>query len=94
MSCDCRNDTEMWQTSEGVHLDVRGLEPPQPMVKILGLIDSGKAGDLLIVHLDREPIFLYPELDDRGWSHEIVAAACGDPACGDEVRLQLTRMRP
>jgi hypothetical protein len=46
------------------------------------------------VHLDREPIFLYPELDDRGWAHEIVAAACGDPACEDEVRLQLTRLRP
>ncbi len=94
MSCDCRNGAEMWQTSEGVHLDVRGLEPPQPMVRILGLIDSGEAGDVLIVHLDREPIFLYPELDDRGWSYEIVAAACGDPACEDEVRLQLIRMRP
>ncbi len=94
MSCDCRNGAEMWQTSEDVHLDVRGLEPPQPMVRILGLIDSGEAGDVLIVHLDREPIFLYPELDDRGWSYEIVAAACGDPACEDEVRLQLIRMRP
>ena len=41
MNCDCRNGTEMWRTSEGFHLDVRGLEPPQPMVKILGLIDSG-----------------------------------------------------
>lgn len=93
MGCDCRNGAEMWQTSEGVHLDVRGFEPPQPMVRILGLIDSGEAGDVLIVHLDREPIFLYPELDDRGWSHEIAAAACGDPACEDEVRLRLIRMR-
>ncbi len=92
MSCGCRDGAEMWQPPEGVHLDVRGLEPPQPMVKILRLIDSGEAGDILIVHFDRDPIFLYPELDDRGWSHEIVAA-CDDPACENEVRLQLTRMR-
>ena len=30
--------------------------------------------------LDREPIFLYLELDDRGWSYEIVPASCGDAA--------------
>jgi hypothetical protein len=94
MSCECRGGAEIWQTADGLHLDVRGLEPPQPMVKILRLIDSGAVHDVLIVHLDREPIFLYPELDDRGWSHEIVSAACDDPACEDEVRLQVTRMRP
>lgn len=95
MSCDCRtNDSDMWQSPDGLHVDVRGLEPPQPMVRILGLIDSGEAPDILIVHLDREPIFLYPELDDRGWSHELVAASCGDPACEDEVRLRLVRMTP
>jgi hypothetical protein len=94
MTCDCRNGTEMWRTAEGIHLDVRGLEPPQPMVKTLGLIDSGDVSDVLIVHLDREPIFLYPELEDRGWSHELLAATCGDPACEDEVRLRVTRMRP
>ena len=77
----------------GTHLDVRGLDPPQPMLRILGLIDSGQAGDVLIVHLDREPIFLYPELDDRGWSYEIVSASHHDDD-GGGVRLQLTRMRP
>jgi hypothetical protein len=94
MSCDCRNEGELWRTAEGTHLDVRDLDPPQPMVKILTLIDAGEADDVLIVHLDREPIFLYPELDDRGWSHEIVPAACGDPACEDEIRLRLVRMKP
>jgi len=93
MSCDCRNEGETWQTADGTHLDVRGLEPPAPMGKILGLIDTGKVDDVLIVHLDREPIFLYPELDDRGWDHEVVSATCGDPACEDEVRLRLVRMK-
>jgi hypothetical protein len=32
------------------------------------------------VRLDREPIFLYRELDDRGWSYEIVAASREDAA--------------
>jgi hypothetical protein len=90
MSCESR-EGDTWRTAEGLHLDVRGLEPPDPMVRILTLIDSGQADDVLIVHLDREPIFLYPELDDRGWSYELAASSCGGPACQDEVRLRLVR---
>ncbi|PWB65756.1 MAG: hypothetical protein C3F17_03160 [Bradyrhizobiaceae bacterium] len=75
-----------------MHIDVRGLEPPEPMVAILTLIDSDQVDCALIAHLDREPIFLYPELDDRGWAHEIVESSCGG-ACGD-VQLRLVRLRP
>jgi hypothetical protein len=49
---------------------------------------------VLIAHLDREPIFLYPELDDRSWSHELITSSCGDPDCEDEVRLRLVRLTP
>ncbi|MCC6888349.1 MAG: DUF2249 domain-containing protein [Hyphomicrobiales bacterium] len=94
MSCDCRAEGGLWRATDGLHLDVRGLEPPQPMLRVLELIDSGEVDDALVVHLDREPIFLYPELDDRGWSHELVPATCGDPECEDEVRLRLVRMIP
>jgi Uncharacterized conserved protein (DUF2249) len=93
MSCGCRDGKETWTTPEAMHLDVRGLEPPQPMIEVLRLIDSGDAADVLVVHLDREPIYLYPELDDRGWSHDMLTDRCGDPDCQDEVRLRLTRMR-
>ena len=92
MSCDCKppdGTSRIWQTLDGQHLDVRGLDPPEPMVEILGLIDRGEAENIFIVHLDREPIFLYPELDARGWSHEIISATFGDPHCEDEVRLRL-----
>ncbi len=95
MSCDCSSPdgaSRIWQTADGQHLDVRGLQPPQPMIEILGLIDRGEAGNVLIIHLDREPIFLYPELDDRGWSHEVVAPTCDDPACEDGVRLRIVRL--
>jgi hypothetical protein len=82
----------VWRTADALHVDVRGLEPPEPMVMILQLIDGGEVGPL-IAHLDREPIFLYPELDDRGWAHEIIPSECGDPACENEVLLQLVRLR-
>lgn len=94
MSCDCtppEEGTRLWHTPDGTHLDVRGLEPPEPMVTILRLIDGGEIQGELIVHLDREPIFLYPELEDRGWAHEIVPATCGDAACEDDVKLRLVR---
>jgi hypothetical protein len=63
----------IWRTTDAVHVDVRGLQPPGPMVAILRLIDSGTAGTVLIAHLDREPVFLYPELDDRGWRYETMS---------------------
>ncbi len=71
---------------EGIHIDVRDLAPPDPMVGILSLIEQPDIDDHVIVHLDREPVFLYPELAERGWAHEVVT----DNA--DEVRLLLTRM--
>jgi hypothetical protein len=94
MSCGCQSGQEMWRAEDGMHLDMRGLEPPQPMVKILGLIDHGQAEPVMIVHFDHEPIFLYPELDDRGWGHELLTSSCDDPACAEEVRVRLVCLRP
>lgn len=80
-----------WRADDALHIDVRGLDPPDPMVAILRAIDSGEADTVLVAHLDREPIFLYPELDDRGWSHEIVQSSCGSADCenGFTLRMQL-----
>jgi hypothetical protein len=78
---------------DGLHVDLRGLDPPDPMVTVLGMIDRGEAGAVLIAHFDREPIFLYPELDDRGWAHEIVAHDCTGGHCGPhDVTLRLVRL--
>lgn len=71
-----------WQAGDGWHIDVRGLPPPGPMVQILILLESINGGEV-IVHHDREPIYLYPELAERRWNHEIVAGEQG------EVRLRL-----
>jgi len=58
-------------------LDVRGLEAPLPMVRVLEGLDAlGEHDELLVVH-DRRPIFLYPQLDDRGFAHETREAEPG-----------------
>lgn len=68
-----------WQADDGLHLDVRGLPCPDPMVEILGAIDRGDAGQAFIVHIDQEPLMLYPQLDERGWSHELLNSGGSEP---------------
>jgi uncharacterized protein (DUF2249 family) len=68
-----------------VHIDVRGLPPPEPMLQILMLLEQPTTGDVVIVHHDRDPIYLYPELAECAWQCERIA---GEPG---EVRLRLTR---
>ena len=56
-------------TTTGGTLDVRGLEPPQPMVAVLARIETLAPGETLTVVHDRRPTFLYPQLDERGFTH-------------------------
>ena len=51
-------------------LDVRGLEPPEPMVQILERLDTLRPGQRLVVLHERRPMLLYPQLDERGFDHE------------------------
>ena len=75
-----------WRDDQGEHIDVRGLAPPQPVVAILRLLhEPGASGAAVIVHHDRDPALLYPELAELGWAAERIDAAPG------EVRLRLTR---
>ena len=53
-----------------ISLDVRGLEPPLPMARVLEGLETLAPGQRLEVLLDRRPMFLYPQLDGRGFSHE------------------------
>jgi hypothetical protein len=75
----------VWSKADGVHIDVRGLAAPAPLHAILTLIDSGRHDGVIIVHHEREPLFLFPELAERGWTHAVVE---GEPG---EVRLVLRR---
>jgi uncharacterized protein (DUF2249 family) len=66
-------------------LDVRDLEPPQPMVLVLERLDTLQPGETLEVLHDRRPLFLYPQLDARGFVHET-----DEPAQG-LVRIRIRR---
>lgn len=76
-----------WRDGEATHIDVRGLPPPQPLVAILRLVHSlGDGNTPVVVHHDRDPVMLYPELAQIGWSAERVATPPG------EIRLLLRRV--
>jgi hypothetical protein len=92
-NCGAPSAARSWNAPDGPHLDVRGLDCPEPLLEVLRTIDGGAVATL-IVHLDQEPVLLYPELDDRGWVHEFLPPDCGEADCTDEVRLRLTRLRP
>lgn len=51
-------------------IDNRGLEPPQPMMRTLKALDKMNSGESLAIINDRRPMFLYEELNERGYLHE------------------------
>ena len=79
---------------EPVEMDVRGLEPPQPMIAIFEkLAELGEGAQLLVRH-HREPVLLYEKLAARGYAAKTAKRGEGDylvhiaPAWvfGDEAR--------
>ena len=76
-----------WIAADGIHIDVRGLAPPGPFVAIVELIESiGGNATPVIVHHERDPVMLYGELAERGWTVERIDGAPG------EVRLKLEKL--
>ena len=77
-----RKPGETWREGQTLHIEVRGMTPPGPMTAVIRLIESGEAEEI-VSHHDRDPMLLYPELEERGW--ECVTKTTQ----GDEVRLLL-----
>ena len=50
-----------------MELDVRGLEPPQPLLKIFEILEKMEDGKALSITHERKPIHLYPRLKDSGY---------------------------
>lgn len=50
-------------------LDVGGLEPPEPMVRIMEALDTLGADERLRVLIDREPVPLYRILLRNGYQY-------------------------
>lgn len=80
-----RQPGEHWLEADGVHVEVRGLAPPGPLVSIVRLIESLQHGQNVTVHHDRDPQLLYAELAERGWRAEQIAGEAG------EFRLRLVK---
>jgi len=72
-------------SGDGPELDLRGLEPPEPMVAILGRIEADPDRAPFTVRLARDPIHLFAELVERGWRWEYLTLEEGN------VRLRLAR---
>ncbi|TAL54403.1 DUF2249 domain-containing protein [Pandoraea sp.] len=47
-------------------MDARDWEPPEPMINILAVLELMNEGEVLAALLNREPLFLLPELSKRG----------------------------
>jgi len=67
-----------------VELDNRGLEPPEPMVRILAVLKELPPEGRVVALMDREPMLLYPELERRGCEWDFADA-------GDHYVLQIWR---
>ncbi|MCC6414372.1 MAG: DUF2249 domain-containing protein [Opitutaceae bacterium] len=66
-------------------IDVRGLEPPEPLVRILDALEALPANTTLRAHTDREPCHLFGEAEQRGFNSD-----CQEQADGSWVTV-LTR---
>jgi uncharacterized protein (DUF2249 family) len=85
VSCGSNQPGRSWREEDGLHVDVRGLNPPAPMLAVISLLESGSAGGHMIVHFEREPLYLYPELAERGWTWRRLTGK------ENEVRLELVK---
>ena len=82
-----KDGSRKWRTADAVHIDLRGLEQAETMATVLQTIESGDVDTALVGHFDQEPILLYPDLEERGWSHETVDTQCGDCEGGFMLRM-------
>jgi TusA-related sulfurtransferase len=57
-------------TAPIIELDTRGLEPPQPLWKILETLATLPEGATLRVHTRWRPVLLYAQLIPRGFTGE------------------------
>jgi uncharacterized protein (DUF2249 family) len=62
---------EAEQADGVVVLDVRGMEPPEPMLRTLKALETLPADHTLVQINVKEPRFLLPQLAERGFAYEV-----------------------
>lgn len=58
-------------------IDARGLEPPEPLEKVMAALHLLRLGQSIRLLLHREPFPLYPLLAQQGYGHETTAQSDG-----------------
>jgi uncharacterized protein (DUF2249 family) len=58
-------------------VDARYLEPPEPFVRTMDMLDTLAPGERMLLLLFREPHPLYRVLQKNGYSHETELVADG-----------------
>lgn len=69
-----------------VWLDVRGLEPPEPLLRTLAALETIPSGHQLVQINARVPQLLLPMLGERGFACEV------DESHSDHVRVRIWRV--
>jgi TusA-related sulfurtransferase len=83
-----RGDVDAAADDDLVILDVRGLEPPEPMTRTLEALEELPAGKSLLQVNARVPQFLLPLLEERGFEYVLVSEQ------PNEVRGLIRRPNP
>lgn len=60
----------MQQADDEILVDARGLEPPEPMERVMHALALRRRGQPIRLLLHREPFPLYPLLAERGLRHD------------------------
>jgi hypothetical protein len=61
-----------------VVLDLRGLAPPEPLERMLAALATLGPGDCVHARFPREPLLLYPLLEQHGFEQLTHAASSDD----------------
>lgn len=57
------------------HLDLRGMEPPEPLEKVLDALETLVPGERLCMLIEREPRPLYRILVNNGYAYKTECTA-------------------
>lgn len=66
----CITDQEAAPAADVVEVDARGLQPPEPLIRILNALETLPAAATLRARTDREPCHLFGEAVQRGFRYE------------------------
>lgn len=68
-----------------IELDNRDLEPPEPMMRTLSVLERIRPGDEVHIHNDRVPVFLIEELNNLGYPFTV------DEQLDGSVKVQIQK---